>query len=148
MSKNLGNRDEKIMKKAESKTKQRIRRRHKHCPVCEEEMAMSVLREAESDGDFYWLRCPECEGKFALTYDQYRKGKHPDISAVKPDKAREYHTDETYEVGQLIHHGKLDDVGLVIRKGAAPSTVDCSGSIVVSFIEIGQKTLIEGYVAA
>ena len=136
------------MKKAKSKTKKKKRRRHKYCPVCKEVMAMPVIRKAESDSDFYWLRCPDCESKFALTRKQYMRGKRPDISAIKPGKAREYHTDQTYKVGQLIHHSKLDDLGIVIRKAAAPSTVDCSGSIIVSFTEIGQKRLIEGYVAA
>jgi hypothetical protein len=137
------------MKKAKSRAKRKKRnKRHKYCPECEEEMAMSLIREPESDRDFYWLLCPECEGKFALTRKQFLRGKHPDISAIKPDRAREYHTSKVYKVGQIIHHSKLDDVGVVVGKASAPSTVDCSGSIIVSFTEIGQKRLIEGYAAA
>jgi hypothetical protein len=62
---------------------------------------------------------------------------------VKRDDAKTYQTDEIYSVGELIYHPKLEDVGLVTDKGSLPA-VDCSGSITVSFIEVGQKTLIEG----
>jgi len=139
------------MKKAKIKSKARKKkrnRRHKYCPECKEEMAMSVVREAESDRDFYWLSCPSCESRFALTRQQYQKGKRPNIFAIKQDRARTYHTNQTYKVGQLIYHSKLDDVGVVVGKSSPPSTVNCSGSIIVSFTEIGQKKLIEGYAAA
>lgn len=136
------------MEKAKPKVGQKKRRRrHKYCPKCEEVMAMSVIREAESDRDFYWLLCSSCESKFALTRGQYHRGKHPDIFAIEPDRARKYLTNQTYKVGQLIYHSKLADVGLVVSKASAPSSVDCSGSIIVSFTEIGQKRLIEGYAA-
>lgn len=136
------------MKEAKSKVGQKKRnRRHKYCPKCEEVMAMSVIRKAESDHDFYWLLCPSCESRFALTRQQYMRGKHPDIFAIEQDGARKYLTSQTYRVGQLIYHNKLGDVGLVVGKAAAPSSVDCSGSIIVSFAEIGQKRLIEGYAA-
>jgi hypothetical protein len=123
----------------------KARRRKKHCPVCEEEISMTVMREAEGEDDLWWLNCPECDSRFVLTHQQYRKEKKPDISAVKASKAKEYYTNKTYKVGQIIHHTKLDDVGIVTDKVSAPSTVDCSGSIMVSFMELGQKRLIEGY---
>ncbi|MFC1716427.1 hypothetical protein ACFL6S_22340 [Candidatus Poribacteria bacterium] len=131
-----------------AKAKQKARRRKKHCPVCEEEVYMTVIREAEGEEDLWWLLCPTCDNRFVLTRQQYQREKKPDISAVRTDKAKEYHTNKTYKVGQLIHHSKLDDVGLVIDKASAPSTVDCLGSIIVSFMELGQKTLIEGYAIA
>jgi hypothetical protein len=109
---------------------------------------MTVIREAEDEGDLWWLLCSGCESRFVLTRQQYQKEKKPDISAVRTDKAKEYHTDSTYKVGQIIYHSKLDDVGVVINKASAPSTVDCSGSIIVSFMELGQKRLIEGYAVA
>jgi uncharacterized protein YlaI len=139
------------MKKAKAKSKtghKKRRRRHKYCPECKEEMAMSVTHKAESDRDFYWLLCPSCESRFALTRQQYQRGKRPEISAIEPDRAREYHTSKIYKVGQIIHHSRLDDVGVVVGKVAAPSTIECSGSIIVSFSEIGQKRLIEGHAAA
>jgi len=149
MPKYLGNEERNIMKKAKPKAKQKKRnKRHKYCPECEEEAAMSVIREVESDLDLYWLLCPSCESRFALTCQQYTKGKHPDISVIERDKGREYHTDQIYKVGQIICHNKLNDVGVVVGKAVAPSTVDCSGSIIVSFAEIGQKKLIEGYAVA
>jgi uncharacterized protein YlaI len=149
MLRNPDNEEWNIMKKAKSKAKQkRASRKHKYCPECEEEMAMSVIRKAESDRDFYWLLCPSCKSRFALTRQQYLRGKRPDISAIEPDGARTYHTNQTYKVGQLIYHNELGDVGVVINKASAPSNIDCSGSIIVSFTEIGQKRLIEGYAPA
>jgi hypothetical protein len=149
MLRNPDNEEWNIMKKIKSKTKQKkASRKHKYCPECEEEMAMSVIRKAESDCDLYWLLCPSCKSRFPLTRQQYLRGKRPDISAIEPDSAREYQTNKTYKVGQLIHHNKLDDVGVVINKASAPSNVNCSGSIIVSFTEIGQKRLIEGYASA
>jgi transcription elongation factor Elf1 len=133
------------MPEAKAKAKKKARRRKKHCPVCEEEVSMTVTREAEDEDDLWWLICSECESRFVLTRQQYQKEKKPDISAVKASKAKEYCTDKTYKVGQIIHHSKLDDVGIVTDKASAPSTVDCSGSIIVSFMELGQKRLIEGY---
>jgi hypothetical protein len=128
--------------------KAKVRRRHKYCPVCKEVVPMSVVRQAEDDDDLYWLLCPSCNNAFALTRQEYHRGKRPDISAIRKDKARTYHTDQTYSVGELIYHRKLDDVGLVVDKEAAPGSVNCSGAIIVSFMELGQKMLIEGYAMA
>ena len=136
------------MPEAKEKTKRKARRRKKHCPVCKEEISMIVTREAGSDDDLWWLICSECDSRFVLSRQQYQKEKKPDISAIEAGKAKEYHTNKTYKVGEVIHHSKLDDVGIVTSKASAPSTVDCSGSIIVSFMELGQKRLIEGYNAA
>jgi hypothetical protein len=133
---------------AKSKKAKRTKRRHKYCPVCKEVIPMNVIREAEGEGDLYWLICTGCDGKFALTRQQYYRKKRPRISAIRKIKAKVYRTDQTYSVGELIYHRKLDDMGLVVHKGAAPGSVNCSGAIIVSFMEIGQKTLIEGYAAA
>ena len=126
--------------------KARAKRRRKYCPVCKAEVAMSVVREAEDENDLWWLLCPTCDNKFALTRQQYQRRKRPNISAIKKKDAKTYRTDQTYSVGELIYHPKLDDIGLVLDKSPLPS-VNCSGSITVSFIEGGQKTLIEGYAA-
>jgi hypothetical protein len=127
--------------------KTKVKRRHKYCPVCREVVAMSVMREAENEDDLYWLLCPSCDSRFALTRQQYYRKKRPEISVVEKIRAKIYRTNQTYSVGELIYHRKLDDVGLVIDKAAAPLD-NCSGAIVVSFMELGQKTLIEGYTAA
>ena len=130
-----------------SKSTRTPKRRRKYCTVCKEEVSMSVIREAEDEDDLWWLLCPTCNSKFALTNTEYRKEKRPDISVIKQSNAREYHTDQTYTVGELIYHPKLDDMGMVVGK-ASPPIDSCSGAIIVSFVEAGQKTLIEGYAAA
>ena len=126
--------------------KKKLKRRRKYCPVCKEELSMSVMREAEDENDLWWLLCTECESKFALTHQEYQKEKRPGISAIEKEDARVYHTDQTYSVGELVYHPKLDDMGMVVDK-SEPPIVNCSGSIIVSFMEIGQKMLIEGYAA-
>ena len=103
---------------------------------------------SEDEDDLWWLLCPECNNRFVLTRQQYRKEKKPDISAINTDTIKQYSTKNKYKIGQFIYHKKLGDMGMVINKVSAPSTVDCSGAIVVSFMELGQKTLIEGYAVA
>jgi hypothetical protein len=133
-------------RRAKAKQK-KPKRRHKYCPVCQEVVPMNVTRKAEDEDDLYWLFCPSCEGEFALTRQQFHRKKRPDVSVIRKEKARIYRTDQTYSVGDIIYHRKLDDMGLVIDKAAAPLKA-CSGAIIVSFAEIGQKMLIEGYTAA
>jgi hypothetical protein len=119
------------------------KRRKKYCPRCKEEISMSVVRTAEDDPDLYWLICPSCDSTYALTRKQYHREKRPDISAINPDDAHEYDTGQTYSVGETLYHPSFDEIGLVVDKGAPP-TSNCSGRVVVSFIESGPKTLIEG----
>jgi hypothetical protein len=127
--------------------KTKTKRRNKYCPVCKEVVAMSVIREAEDEDDLYWLLCTSCDSEFALTRQEYHRVKRPKVSAIKKDRAKIYRTSKTYSVGELIYHRKLDDMGLVVDKAAAP-LVNCSGAIIVSFVEAGRKMLIEGYTAA
>jgi len=128
--------------------KKKPKRRHKYCPVCREVIPMSVIRESEDESDLHWLVCTECNSRFALTRGQYAKGKRPNISAIKGDDARTYLANQTYSVGEIIYHRKLADIGVVVGKSAEPGSVNCSGSIIVSFMEIGWKMLVEGYAAA
>ncbi len=107
---------------------------------------MSVIRKADGDDDLYWILCTACESSFALTHQAYQKEKQPDISAADKNSAKTYRTDRKYKIGELIYHPKWDDLGWVINKASTP-IANCSGSIVVSFMEGGLKTLIEGYAA-
>ena len=132
--------------KAKPKAKPKAKSSHKHCPVCKEEVAMSVIRKADGDDDLYWILCTACESRFALTKQAYQKEKQPDISVADKDNAKIYRTDRKYKVGELIYHPKWDDVGWVMNKASTP-IADYSGSIVVSFMDVGLKTLIEGYAA-
>jgi hypothetical protein len=122
----------------------RRRKRKKYCPKCKEAISMSVVRTAEDDPDLCWLVCPSCDSTYALTRKQFYRGKRPDISAIIQDDADEYDTGETYSVGEILYHPSFDDIGLVVDKGAAPLP-NCSGSLLVSFMESGPKTLIEGF---
>jgi ribosomal protein L44E len=133
----------------ETKTKRgkKPKRRHKYCPVCKEEVPMSVTREAEGADDLYWLECPSCSSSFALTSQQYYRKKRPKISAIRRRRAKIYYTSQEYSVGETIYHNAFNDVGLVVDKASAPFS-SCSGAIIVSFMEVGEKTLIEGYTGA
>jgi ribosomal protein L44E len=129
-----------------SAAKAKVKRRRKYCPVCAEEVSMSVIRQAEGENDLWWLLCASCNSRYALTGREYQKEKRPDVSAIEKENARIYLTDQTYSVGELLYHPKLDDMGMVVNKSTSPMA-SCSGAIVVSFMEVGQKTLIEGYAA-
>ena len=127
--------------------KKKTKSKNKHCPVCKESVSMSVAREADGENDLYWLICKECESSFALTRQEYQKEKQPDISAVEKGNAKTYRTDRKYKIGELIYHSKWSDLGWVVEKSSAP-IAECSGAIVVSFMDTGLKTLIEGYKVA
>ena len=136
------------MPKTKAKSRQRKSpRRYKYCPVCKEEVAMTLVREHEGENDLYWLRCPDCSSKFALTSQQYSKGKRHRISAIRKTKAKSYRMNGTYSVGETIYHDKLSDIGVIVDKAPAP-VVNCTGAIIVSFLKGGQRTLVEGYTAA
>lgn len=127
--------------------KKRVRHRKKYCSVCDEDVSMAVVRQAEEENDLYWLVCPECKNRFAYTRSDYRKKKGPKVLAIKRDNAKVYNTSKTYSIGELIYHPKLHDMGLVVEKANAPFA-ECTGAIIVSFLQSGQKTLIEGYSAS
>ena len=126
------------------KTKVKVKRRHKHCPICGEIVPMNVVHEAIDEEDLWWLFCSSCESNYALTHQEYQKEKKPNISAIEKSDARKYETEHIYSVGELLYHSKLDDIGIVMKKSNL-SVDNCSGSVVVSFMKNGQKTLIEGY---
>jgi len=126
------------------KKKARVKRRHKHCPICGEVVPMNVIHEAQSDEDLWWLVCSSCGSNFALTRREYQKEKKPNISAIKKSDARKYNTKQIYSVGELIYHSKLSDIGIVMKKSELP-IANCSGAVIVSFMKSGQRTLIEGY---
>lgn len=129
------------------KVKRKVKRRHKHCPICDETVPMNVIHESVGEEDLWWLFCSSCESNFALTRVQYQKEKKPDISAIKKDNARKYSTKQVYSIGELIYHTKLRDIGIVTKKTQLP-VPNCSGAVVVSFMEGGQRTLVEGYAIA
>ncbi|MBD3181378.1 hypothetical protein GF312_03740 [Candidatus Poribacteria bacterium] len=124
--------------------KKRVRHRKKYCSICDEIVSMAVVRKAEEENDLYWLVCPECKNRFAYTRSDYRKKKRIKTPAIKRDDAKVYKTNKTFSIGELIYHPKLHDMGLVVEKASAPFA-ECSGAIIVSFLQSGQKTLIEGY---
>ena len=94
--------------------------------------------------DLYWLVCPDCKNRFAYTQSDYRKKKGSKVLAIKRDDAKIYNTSRTYSIGELIYHPKFNDMGLVVEKASAPFA-ECTGAIIVSFLQSGPKTLIEGY---
>jgi len=125
-------------------TKVRVKRRHKHCPICDEIVPMNVTHQAKNDEDLWWLFCSACESNFALTHQEYQKEKKPNISAIVKSDARAYKTEQIYSIGELLYHSKLDDIGIVMKKSSL-AVANCSGSVIVSFMKSGQRTLIEGY---
>jgi len=127
-----------------TKVKGRVKRRHKHCPICNETVPMNVIHKSVGEEDLWWLFCSSCESNFALTRVEYQKEKKPNISAIKKADARKYNTKQVYSIGELIYHPKLGDIGIVTKKTHLP-IANCSGALVVSFMKSGQRTLVEGY---
>jgi hypothetical protein len=78
----------KYMLATKTKAKSRARRRKKHCPVCKEEVSMTVIREAGGADDLWRLLCPTCESRFVLIRQQYQREKKPDIYDIDENAGR------------------------------------------------------------
>jgi hypothetical protein len=138
------------------------------CSVCKSTFEMEVVRESAEDG-VIWLRCPNCQGILPhmpqISEPEVRKSPAPEptesaprptadeieaeaISAaaelldeIDPEKARPYSAEDTYEVGDVVHHRAWNDYGIV----QATETLPGNRHIIrVRFVNAGEVQLLEG----
>ena len=138
------------------------------CSVCKSTFEMEVVRESAEDG-VIWLRCPNCQGILPhmpqISEPAAPESPAPEpaesvprptadeieaeaISAaaelldeIDPEKARPYRAEDTYEVGEVVHHRAWNDYGIV----QATETLPGNRHIIrVRFVNAGEVQLLEG----
>ena len=138
------------------------------CSVCKSTFEMEVVRESAEDG-VIWLRCPNCQGILPhmpsiSEPEREEPGAGPadagaprpapvedepdPVSAaadlldeIDPEQARPYLADETYEVGEVVHHRAWNDYGIVKATESLPGN---RRIIRVRFVNAGEVQLLEG----
>jgi hypothetical protein len=138
------------------------------CSVCKSTFEMEVVRESAEDG-VIWLRCPNCQGILPhmpsiseAEPDEVVPGStavevprpepvedEPDpvsaasdlLDEIDPEQARTYNADETYAVGDVVHHRAWNDYGIVKATESLPGN---RRIIRVRFVNAGEVQLLEG----
>ena len=127
-----------------------------YCSVCKAQFDMSVVSESAEDG-VIWLKCPNCQGILPHMPEtdsggvaDEKVGEQEGAAAVQaeeavpeidPSLAKVYLPQETYEVGDVLHHRGWNDYGVVTEKLELPGNRHV---IKVRFVENGELQLIEG----
>jgi len=134
------------------------------CSVCKSTFDMEVVRESTEDG-VIWLRCPNCQGilphmpsiqapdagggdlgmedelRPEPALEESGSSAADLLDEIDPELARPYHADETYEVGDVVHHRAWNDYGIV----RATETLPGNRRIIrVRFVNAGEVQLLEG----
>ena len=138
------------------------------CSVCKSTFEMEVVRESAEDG-VIWLRCPNCQGILPhmpqISEPEVRESPAPKptesaprptadeieaealsaaaelLDEIDPEKARPYSAEDTYEVGEVVHHRAWNDYGIV----QATETLPGNRHIIrVRFVNAGAVQLLEG----
>ncbi len=119
-----------------------------HCSVCKSDYDMEIIREGAGEG-VVWLKCPGCEG--FLPYmpeenasDESGASNEPEsvqLEDLDLSSAREYAEDQTYEIGEVVHHRSWNDYGKVVAKDRLPGN---RRTIWVQFVRQGRVQLLEG----
>jgi len=124
-----------------------------YCSVCKSQYEMTVVSEAGDDG-VVWLKCPQCEGILPYMPPEAGEAGSADgdtaveaapaaitIDDIDPETARIYSPQETYEIGDVLHHRGWNDYGTVVAKETLPGNRQM---IRVRFTQNGEVQLIEG----
>ncbi len=121
-----------------------------HCSVCKSDFDMEIIRQGAGEG-VVWLKCPGCEGFLpympdespAETEETKADAESVQLEDLDVSSAREYSDDQTYEVGEVIHHRSWNDYGKVVAKDRLPGN---RRTIWVQFVRQGKVQLLEGVV--
>lgn len=121
-----------------------------YCSVCKAQFEMTVVSEAGDDG-VVWLKCPQCAGILPHMPEEHvgvadDAATEPErapiaVEEIDPDTARIYSPQESYEVGDAVHHRGWNDYGRVVAKETLPGN---RHMIRVRFSQNGEVQLIEG----
>lgn len=119
-----------------------------HCSVCKADFEMEIIKQGSNE-NVVWLKCPGCQGFLPYMPNEEadaksEASKEDDAIALEDldvEHAREYYEDQTFEVGDVIHHRSWNDYGRVVSKDALPGN---RHTIWVQFLRQGKVQLLEG----
>lgn len=121
---------------------------NQYCSVCKDHFDMEVVKQG-SGKNVVWLKCPGCQGFLPYMPDEQeeearkKRAEDSDIALEDLDvaHAREYSEDQTYEIGEVLHHRSWNDFGKVVSKGVLPGNRQ---TVWVQFLRQGKIQLLEG----
>lgn len=110
------------------------------CGHCERVTKMELIGASEATPEKTWYRCTRCRHASMVNLEDIKRTQEESKRKVAREECAEYAPENTYEVGQSIHHSEWDDVGKVISK---EKTSRGRSSIVVAFEKLGERRLME-----
>lgn len=121
-----------------------------HCSVCKEDFDMEIIKQGSSE-NVVWLKCPGCQGFLPYMPDEEAEsksngappGEEIALEDLDVETAKEYSEQDTFEIGDIIHHRSWNDFGKVLSKDTLPGN---RSTIWVQFMRQGKVQLLEGVV--
>ncbi len=111
-----------------------------YCNHCGREAKMEIIGSQENQPDRTWYRCTRCRHASLIDLAALRKVQEDGKRKLELNSCTEYRPQDTYTVGQAIHHTDWDDMGKIVSK---VRTSDGTQAIVVSFEKLGERRLLE-----
>ncbi|MEE9270629.1 MAG: hypothetical protein V3V49_10265 [Candidatus Krumholzibacteria bacterium] len=129
----------------------KIKTINQYCSVCKRHFDMEEVKQGSSKG-VVWLKCPGCQGFLPYMADEQEENTDGMANAkadaqelaledLDVENAREYDEDETYDIGDVVHHRSWNDFGKVVSKGELPGG---RKTVWVQFLRQGRIQLLEG----
>lgn len=113
------------------------------CHHCGRESKMEMVGAVEGQTERVWYRCTRCRHASLIDLEQLRRAQEDSRRKLERADCSEYRPENTYTVGQAIHHTEWDDIGKIVSK---VRTSDGHHAIVVTFERLGERRLLENLV--
>ncbi|MFQ5511730.1 MAG: hypothetical protein ACE5EO_07775 [Candidatus Krumholzibacteriia bacterium] len=121
---------------------------NQYCSVCKDHFEMEEVKQGSSKG-VVWLKCPGCQGFLPYMPAQdagavakpQAEAQELALEDLDIDNAKEYAEDQTYTIGDVLHHRSWNDFGKVVSKGELPGG---RKTVWVQFLRQGRIQLLEG----
>jgi hypothetical protein len=113
------------------------------CHHCGRESKMEMVGAVENQPDRVWYRCTRCRHASLIDLAVLRQKQEDAHRKLERSDCSEYRPEDTYAVGQAIHHTEWDDIGKIVSK---VRTSDGHHAIVVTFERLGERRLLESVI--
>ena len=111
---------------------------------------MEVVKQGSSKS-VVWLKCPGCQGFLPHMPDEANEAAESEgkddankelaLEDIDVENAKEYTEQDTYEIGDIVHHRSWNDFGKVVSRDSLPGN---RRTIWVQFLRQGKIQLLEG----
>lgn len=113
------------------------------CHHCGRESKMEMVGAVENHPERVWYRCTRCRHASLIDLEELQRRQEDSRRKLERADCSEYRPENTYSIGQAIHHTEWDDIGKIVSK---VRTSDGHHAIVVSFERLGERRLLENLV--